>query len=128
MNKFIKPILEIALGISIVLNIVVITKLNNHTIELKDIELNVNRLSSAMNTVEHKIAQLNINNNKETYKEIITPAELAQYLMIDIDKVYDLIIDNPDSKFPRMKIESDIRFSKKAIDEYMLKEGNVLIK
>ncbi len=51
-------------------------------------------------------------------KEVFTPTELAEYLNIKLDQVYDMI-DAPDTELPYVCIDGEYRFGKDAIDEWM---------
>jgi excisionase family DNA binding protein len=62
--------------------------------------------------------------NKEKIKEVLTPSELANYLRIDMGKVYDMI-DHPDAKLPYVNINGEYRFSKNAIDEWLKSNSNI---
>lgn len=54
----------------------------------------------------------------KTAKDVMTPLELAEYLGIKMDKVYDLV-DNKDAKIPYINIDGEYKFSKTAIDEWL---------
>lgn len=126
MNKILKNILVIALALSITLNLISIMILGNYKIRFNIIEDRLNMLSGSIGSIDSKVSN-NIQPPKvETQNDIMAPSELAAYLKIDIEKVYKLIINNPNSKFPQLKISGDVRFSKNAIDAYMLK-GNIIL-
>lgn len=126
MNKIPKHIIEIGLVISISLNLIVIMILSNYSTKFNNIEYRLSMLSSSISTIDNKVSNTKTPAKEQTQSDIMTPTELSNYLKISIDKVYKSIIENPNSKFPHMKIDGEVRFSKKAIDEYMIKEGNVL--
>ena len=126
MNKIPKHIIEIGLVISISLNLIALMILSNYSAKFNNIEYRLSMLSSSINTINNKVSNTKTPAKEETQSDIMTPTELSNYLKISIDKVYKSIIENPTSKFPRMKIDGEVRFSKNAIDEYMIKEGSVL--
>ena len=51
-------------------------------------------------------------------KEIFTPTELAEYLNIKLDQVYDMI-DSPGVELPYVLVEGEYRFGKEAVDEWL---------
>lgn len=51
-------------------------------------------------------------------KEVFTPMELAEYLNIEMDSIYD-IIDAQDLGIPYICINGEYRFSKEAIDQWL---------
>ena len=57
-------------------------------------------------------------------KEVFTPSELAQYLNIEMSKIYDMI-DMKDSRLPYVNVDGEYRFGKEAIDEWMKNRINV---
>lgn len=126
MNKIPKHIIEIALVISISLNLIVIMILSNYSTKFNNIEYRLSMLSSSISSIDNKVSNTKAPAKEQTQTDIMTPAELANYLKVDVYKIYNSIIEDPTSKFPRMKIDGEVRFSKNAIDEYMIKEGNVL--
>lgn len=126
MNKIPKHIIEIGLVISILLNLIVIMILSNYSTKFNNIEYRLSMLSSSISTINNKVSNTKTPAKEQPQSDIMTPSELANYLKVDVYKIYNSIIENPNSKFPRMKIDGEVRFSKTAIDEYMIKEGNVL--
>lgn len=126
MNKIPKHIIEIGLVISILLNLIVIMILSNYSTKFNNIEYRLSMLSSSISTINNNVTNTKTPAKEQTQSDIMTPTELSNYLKISIDKVYKSIIENPNSKFPLIKIDGEVRFSKTAIDEYMIKEGNVL--
>ena len=126
MNRLPKYIIETALAISIVLNLIAITTLSGYSTKFNNIEHRLNTLSNYIGSMNNKVSTTIQPDKPKIQNDIMTPSELATYLKIDIDKVYRLIIENPNSKFPCTKFNGEVRFSKNAIDEYMLKVNNKL--
>jgi len=48
----------------------------------------------------------------------MSPLELAEYLDIDVSKIFDLM-DSPNSTIPYTFIGGEYRFNKSAVDEWM---------
>lgn len=115
MNKAIKVILVMALVASLTLNIAILGLVKNQS---DRIDLITNRTNDIYNITMN--AQ-NHSNEVETdqSEDIMSPAELAEYLKVDIKELYRLVIDNPDSEIPFLKFNGEVRFSKNAIDEYI---------
>ena len=126
MNRLPKYIIETALAISIVLNLIAITILSGYSTKFNNIEHSLNTLSNSIGSVNNKVSYTIEPDKPKIQNDIMTPSELATYLKVNIKEVYRLIIENPNSKFPCMKINGEVRFSKNAIDEYMLKWNNEL--
>lgn len=64
----------------------------------------------------------NQNNNiqqssEENFKEVMAPTDLAKYLDIELNKVYELA--TRDNNMPYVMINGEYRFSKAAIDKWM---------
>lgn len=115
MNKTIKVILVIGLFASLTINITSLGLLKKQSDRMDSISNRTNELYNrtinAKNN-ENKVESVETN-------EIMTPTELAEYLNIDIKEIYRLVIDNPDSDIPFLKVNGEVRFNKNAIDEYM---------
>jgi excisionase family DNA binding protein len=50
-------------------------------------------------------------------KEVMSPSELAKYMNIDMDVVYDMT--NTDSTMPYVEVNGEYRFNKAAIEKWM---------
>jgi plasmid maintenance system killer protein len=127
MNKTMKIILGTLIIGLVSFNLITISLLNKMSAKLEEF----NSMNQRIQVISSTIAAMNnnaLNNLKQSKEEqqdyMMTPSELAEYLKVDVTHVYSTIIDNPKSKFPRIVLDLDIRFSKNAIDEYMLK-GNI---
>ena len=126
MNKTLKYIIGAALTISLGLNLISVILLSNYSIKFNDIENRLAMLPNSIALKNNKISATTQPAKEENQNDIMTPNELSKYLKIDIQKIYSLIIENPKSEFPCLKINGEVRFSKNAIDEYMLKGNNLL--
>lgn len=126
MNKNLKSMLVATLALSIILNLMAIMILGNYGAKFASIENRLSMVSNSIGSMNSKVSTTIQPAKEEIQSDIMAPTELAQYLKIDIEKVYKLIIDNPNSKFPQLKIDGDVRFSKNAIDTYMSK-GNIIL-
>lgn len=126
MNKILKYIIEIALSISIILNFVAVIILSSYSTKFNDVEDRISFLTSSIGSINNKVSNTFQPTKEQIQNDIMTPSELATYMKIDVQQIYKSIIDNPNSKFPRIRINGEVRFSKIAIDEYMLKQSNVL--
>ena len=126
MSKILKHILVAALALSIILNLIAISILGNYKARFNIIEERLNMISNSIGSIDSKVSNTIQPPKEQTEKDIMAPTELAEYLKIDIEKVYKLIIDNPNSKFPQLKIDGDVRFSKNAIDDYISKGNKIL--
>lgn len=87
--------------------------------QLIRIDMEVRQTSATTRSIQN-----NSRNNQssqvimKTAKDVMTPTELAEYLGIKMDKVYDLV-DNKDAKIPYIIIDGEYKFSKAAIDEWL---------
>ena len=126
MNKILKNMLVAALALSIILNLIALSILGNYKARFNIIEERLNMISNSISSIDSKVSNTIQPAKEEIQSDIMAPTELAEYLKIDIEKVYKLIIQNPNSKFPHLKIDGDVRFSKNAIDAYMLKGNTIL--
>lgn len=125
MNKNLKYALGVLFTVLIISNVSTVYLLNSQYEKLNSLEHKIDLIMSNTNTLNNKISNEMLA-LKEQQKDIMTPTELANYLKVDIKLIYSSIIDNPDSKFPCIKTNGEIRFSKKAIDEYMLSGNKAL--
>jgi excisionase family DNA binding protein len=50
-------------------------------------------------------------------KEVMSPSELAKYMNIEMDVVYDMA--NTDSTMPYVEVNGEYRFNKAAIEKWM---------
>lgn len=100
------------------------------------------KLSTRIDIMNNKLGQIEMQlaeirssvsnkNNMQQYiekkeKEVFTPSELAEYLNIGLDKVYDMI-DSPDYRIPYIMVDGEYRFGKKAIDDWLKgNKGNIV--
>ncbi|MCY6958520.1 helix-turn-helix domain-containing protein [Clostridium brassicae] len=120
MNKTVKYIFCIGLIVSITLNIFTINLLKKQSFKIATINDELNMIVNSTNTIKNNISNTSKAGKSEKLNDIMTPSELAEYLNIDIQQVYKSIIENPSSKFPSMNINGELRFSKKAINEYVI--------
>lgn len=125
MSKYLKYGLGILLTASLALNLITVYFLYTQYSRFNELEHKTDLIMSNTNTINNKISN-DMLALKEQQKDIMTPTELANYLKVDIKLIYNSIIDNPDSKFPCIKMNGEIRFSKKAVDEYMLSGNKTL--
>lgn len=105
---------------------VLIISINTYT--LRDIENNLDVVNNNLRSIETGISLIHsisskanvVQNtvNSEKLKDVFTPTELADYLNIHIDIVYDMI-ENPEAKLPFVCIDGEYRFSRSAIDEWL---------
>ena len=88
------------------------------------------RVNNKLNQLEMQIAGVRSNTNNQNSnqrdvrvkeKEVFTPTELAEYLNIKLDQVYDMI-DFPGVGLPYICVDGEYRFGKEAIDEWL--KGN----
>jgi hypothetical protein len=125
MSKYLKYGLGILFAVLLALNSITVYFLYSQYSRLNELEHKTDLIMSNTNTINNKISN-DMLALKEQQKDIMTPTELANYLKVDIMLIYKSIIDNPDSKFPCIKTNGEIRFSKKAIDEYMMSGNKIL--
>jgi excisionase family DNA binding protein len=86
----------------------------------------LDKMSSKLDQMEMQLAvarsntnsQNNIESNALMQKEVFTPSELAQYLGVEMSKIYDMI-DVEGVGIPYVCIDGEYRFGKKAIDEWL---------
>lgn len=125
MSKYLKYGFGVLLAVLLALNLITVYFLYTQYSRLNELEHKMDLIMSNTNTINNKISN-DMLALKEQQKDIMTPTELANYLKVDIMLIYKSIIDNPDSKFPCIKANGEIRFSKKAIDEYMMSGNKIL--
>jgi excisionase family DNA binding protein len=73
----------------------------------------------------------NISNNSDNLqniqskkvKEIMTPTDLAEYMDIEMVKVYEIV--SRDNSMPYIQIDGEYRFNKAAIDKWMEKRMTI---
>lgn len=126
MNKIFKYSIGTVLFISLILNLAALITLSSYSVKFNDIENRITFLTNSINNMNNKAYNTSQPTKEQIQNYIMTPTELADYMKIDVQQIYKSIIDNPNSKFPRIKINGEIRFSKAVIDEYILKQGNVI--
>lgn len=87
----------------------------------------LDNLNSKLDQVEAQLTGVLISVNRlnnmqistgEKEKEVFSPLELAQYLDVEMSKVYDMI-DAPGVGLPYVCIDGEYRFGKEAIDEWL---------
>ncbi|HYF84511.1 MAG TPA: helix-turn-helix domain-containing protein [Clostridia bacterium] len=87
-------------------------------------------MSSKLDLLEVQLARVQSSANNQNLiqpkteakeKDVFTPTELAEYLNININQVYDMI-DAPGVGLPYVNIGGEYRFGKEAIDEWL--KGN----
>jgi excisionase family DNA binding protein len=105
--------------------VIVASLLVNSFLLNKQVKQNI-QIESDLMRIESAIRESrNVNSTFQNYqrpqseaKEVMTPSELADYLRIDMDKVYELA-ENKASKIPHVVIDGEYRFSKAAINDWM---------
>jgi excisionase family DNA binding protein len=95
-----------------------------------------NKIRMEMESISHQITQIqrqnqpsityNNSTREKKWNEVMAPTELAQYLDIELDQVYD-IIDNKESGIPYVCIDGAYRFSKDAINEWLASQKSIII-
>ena len=119
-RKITKPLLVLALAASLTINVTCL-------ILIKKQSSRIDLIASLASDINNKVLRSIPNNeNVVEAKDIMTPTEFAEYFDIDIKEIYKLVIDNPDSEFPYININGEVRFSKKAIEEYMINGNKTL--
>lgn len=81
-----------------------------YAIRRLDAEISNNNRNTSTNTVQQI--------QKPAAKEIMSPLEVANYLQISMDKVYEMV-QNKTTKIPYIYVDGEYRFNKAAIDEWM---------
>lgn len=118
------------LGLSIVIVILLV-----NTVALNKVTKQNNDLEYKLLGLEQMLNEKSVYNNsnqipqmpKKVAKDVMTPLDLADYLGIKMDKVYDLV-ENKDSKIPYICIDGEYRFSRNAIDEWMKTSKEITIR
>lgn len=127
LNKLTKALLIIALVVLMSLNAAALFLLKNQSERIDFIANLANQINQKVSQSTVTIETSDTSKVKEKAKDIMTPSELAEYLNVDFNDIYKLIIDNPESDFPYIKLNGEVRFSKEAVLEYM-SEGNKILK
>jgi excisionase family DNA binding protein len=81
--------------------------------KLDQLEMQLARFRSSANSQNR--TQQNIVTKE---KEVFTPTELAEYMNIGLNQVYDLI-DAPGAGLPYINVGGEYRFGKEAIDDWL---------
>jgi excisionase family DNA binding protein len=89
------------------------TRFGTMNSRLDQLEMQLAGFRSSANS-QNRIQQKN--DTKE--KEVFTPTELAEYMNISLDQVYDLI-DAPGVGLPYINVGGEYRFGKEAIDDWL---------
>jgi excisionase family DNA binding protein len=91
---------------------------------LRNLQVKYNDLSTQYFLLRSSVE--NISNNSNYYKqsiqakqvkEIMTPLDLAEYMDIEMVKVYEMV--SRDNTMPYIQIDGEYRFNKAAIDKWM---------
>ncbi len=116
--------------INIVLVVLGIVLIAANGLLLNTLNQRLDGMSSKLDQLEVQLtgAQSNTNNQNAIQpkievkeKEVFTPTELAEYLNIELDQVFDMI-DAPGIGLPYKTVGGEYRFGKAAIDEWL--KGN----
>jgi excisionase family DNA binding protein len=108
----------------VILGAVLITA---NTFLLYSLNVRFDRISSKLDQLEAQSARaqsrVNTQNNVQSnaavnQKEVFTPLELAKYLNIPMDKVYDMI-DSPGVGLPYVCVDGEYRFGREAINDWL---------
>lgn len=127
LNKLTKVLFIIALVVSLTLNAAILLLLKNQSDRIDFIANLTNQINQKVSQNTVTIGDSDTSKVKDEAKDIMTPSELAEYLNVDFNDIYKLIIENPESDFPYIKLNGEVRFSKEAVLEYM-REGNKILK
>lgn len=115
--KRINIVLVVFVAVFIIFNAFLLNMLNSR----------FGRMDGKLNQLEGQIGGVRnienyLNNGQSSpalkEKEVFTPTELALYLGISMEKVYDMI-DAPGADLPYVCIDGEYRFGKEAIDEWL---------
>jgi len=120
--------LLLVLSIVIVISNVVTAQYIRYKVENKvraEVESFKSQIVHILNQNQYR-NNYNGSTQEEKWNDVMAPTELAEYLDIELDQVYD-IIDNRESGMPYVYIDGAYRFSKDAIDEWLASRKNVVI-
>jgi excisionase family DNA binding protein len=91
---------------------------------LRNLQVKFDNLNTQYFMLRSNIENISNNSNynklsmpANTVKEIMSPLDLANYLDIDMVKVYEIV--TRDNTMPYIQIDGEYRFSKTAIDKWM---------
>ncbi|MGE5633226.1 MAG: helix-turn-helix domain-containing protein [Caulobacteraceae bacterium] len=116
-NKF-AVIVLLAAAVIMSLNTYMIYKLDR---KIDDISGRMNYLDSRLSGIQNASGPANSTGQATgnvKAKKVLTPSELAEYLGISMEKVYDMVGDK-EWGLPYVNIDGEYRFSKSAIDEWL---------
>jgi excisionase family DNA binding protein len=107
------------------LTLIVLVVLIVCVFKLNDLQAKYNNLSTQHLMMQSGIQNANdfIRNNSQqatpekSSKGVMTPLELAKYMGIEMDVVYDIATSDP--TMPYIQINGEFRFNKEAIDKWM---------
>ena len=91
-------------------------KFDSMNSRLDQLEVQISRIQGSANKQNNMQGNIAVKQ-----KEVFTPTELAEYLNIEMDRVYDMI-DSPSIGLPYISVGGEYRFGKKAIDDWL--KGN----
>lgn len=120
--KFLKQNLLIIIVIMLLLvNMYRLDQLNAKYNELADrLHFSTVRIEEAANGIygiKNAINDLKSDDQAIPAKEVMSPSELAKYLNVPMDKIYDMV--STDKTMPYVIINNEYRFNKAAIDKWM---------
>lgn len=116
------------INISVVILVIVLLAVN--TFQLFSLNGKLDNMDSRLNVLEMRLAELQSSGNSrnsvqgstvEKEKEVFTPTELAEYMNITLNQVYELI-DSPAEGLPYINVGGEYRFGKEAVDDWL--KGN----
>ncbi|MEW9096617.1 MAG: hypothetical protein AB2417_16170 [Clostridiaceae bacterium] len=123
-----EKIIYCLLGFSIVLNIYTINlvlnfrdnmanSLSDLSWQMRNTQNNVSEINNSLNGMSGKADEYI--KKEKIGKDVMSSYELAEYLNIPVEKVWK-IIEDKESKIPYVVIDLDYRFSKDAIDKWLV--------
>lgn len=113
--------------ISIVLIVLGVVLIAANGLLLNTLNNRFDDMSSKLDQLEMQLARVQSSANNQNViqpntevkeKEVFTPTELAVYLNIRLDQVFDMI-DAPGIGLPYVSVGGEYRFGKEAIDEWL---------
>lgn len=121
MDKNKNIVLVVLLCLLLILNFTSLYHINLLRRRQDDLTWKLKSIEHDMNNLENNFRRPSYNNyesKENNFNEIMSPSDLSKYLNIGIDDVYRLIEDKK-YNLPYVKINSEYRISKNAINEWL---------
>jgi excisionase family DNA binding protein len=94
-----------------------VIKLNNLERRYSELNIRYSMLHASIQNIASNSYYYQQQSATKEAKEVMSPSELAKYMNIEMDVVYDMA--NADSTMPYVEVNGEYRFNKAAIEKWM---------